>query len=110
MWYQQDREAVLAALRRGERPDLATTMVGGPLDELIAVHDQLGVLRVLDRLPVRRQRTGLADALYADGPLLAWSKYAQGIDALVALPADRRMYQDLQGLARGGVIRWSRHR
>src|SRR5262245_10139318 len=52
----------------------------------------------------------LADALYADGPLLAWLKYAQGIDALVALPADRLLYQDLQGLARGGLIRWSRHR
>ena len=28
----------------------------------------------------------LADALYADGPLLAWLKYRQGIDALVSLP------------------------
>jgi len=26
VWYRQGREAVLAALRRGERPDLATTM------------------------------------------------------------------------------------
>jgi hypothetical protein len=52
----------------------------------------------------------LADALYADGPLLAWLKYVQRIDALVALPADRLLYQDLQGLARGGLIRWSRHR
>jgi hypothetical protein len=52
----------------------------------------------------------LADALYADGPLLAWLKYSQGIDALVPLPADRLMYQDLQGLARGGLMKWSRHR
>jgi hypothetical protein len=52
----------------------------------------------------------LADALYADGPLLAWLKYIQGIDALVALPADRLLYHDLQGLARGGLIRWTRHR
>jgi hypothetical protein len=52
----------------------------------------------------------LADALYADGPLLAWLKYAQGIDALVALPSDRLLYQDLQGLAQSGLIRWSRHR
>jgi hypothetical protein len=52
----------------------------------------------------------LADALDADGPLLAWLKYAQGIDALVALPADRLLYQDLQGLARGGLIRWAKHR
>jgi hypothetical protein len=52
----------------------------------------------------------LADALYADGPLLAWLKYEQGIDALVPLPADRLLYQDLQGLARGGLLRWARHR
>jgi hypothetical protein len=52
----------------------------------------------------------LADALYADGPLLAWLKYGQGIDALVPLPADRLMYQDLQGLARAGLIPWTRHR
>jgi hypothetical protein len=51
----------------------------------------------------------LADALYADGPLLAWLKYGQGIDALVPLPADRLMYQDLQGLARGSLINWTRH-
>jgi hypothetical protein len=280
VWYRQDREAVLAALRRGERPDLATTMACGPLDELVALHDELGVFRVLDRLPVRRERAGLpdrlllrtlatlpflaepslqaaagalfrepavllqlgwapaqiragdngrhrhpdgrqadslpchpdtlrdelrriearawqkaqragvkalydrglvrgkvyavdgsglgphfrlvclvcvsgerplivawrlleggasekgqeaavtkelieqavalggdgcvelllADALYADGPLLAWLKYVKGIDALVALPSDRLLYEDLQGLARGGLIKWTRHR
>src|SRR5947199_798227 len=52
----------------------------------------------------------LADALYADGPLLAWLKYSKGIDALVALPSDRLLYEDLQGLARGGLLRWTRHR
>jgi hypothetical protein len=279
-WYRQDRQAVLGALRRGERPDLATTLACGPLDELLALHDELGALRAVESLYVRRQRAGLpdrlllrtlatlpflrdtslqgaagalfrepavllqlgwapaqirngdngrhrhpegrrpeslpchpdvlrdelrrvsarswekaqragvrelyerdlvrgktyavdgsglgpglrlvtlvcvsgarpllvawrllegdasekgkeaavtkelieqalalggrgcielllADALYADGPLLAWLKYGQGIDALVALPADRLLYQDLQGLARGGLIQWSRHR
>ena len=280
LWYRQDREAVLAALRRGERPDLATTTACGPLDELLALHDELGVFRLLDKLPVSRQRDGipdrlllrtlaalpflaepslqgaagtlfrepavllqlgwapaqirhgdngrhrhpdgrqpeslpchpdtlrdelrrvearawakaqrtgvqalyarglvgsgvyavdgsglgpglrlvclvnvggarpllvawrllegdasekgkeaavtkelveqalalggagclellLADALYADGPLLAWLKYVKGIDALVALPSDRLLYQDLQGLVRGGLLGWSRHR
>jgi hypothetical protein len=52
----------------------------------------------------------LADALYADGPLLAWLKYRKGIDALVSLPEDRLLYQDLQGLAAGGLIDWSHHR
>lgn len=280
LWYRHDRQAVFDALRRGERPDLATTLACGPVDELLALHDELGILRAVDTLHVQRQRAGLpdrlllrtlatlpflrdaslqgaagalfrepavllqlgwapaqiregdndrhrhpdgrqpeslpchpdvlrdelrrvssrswekaqrtgvrelyerglvqgktyavdgsglgpglrlvclvcvsgprplmvawrllegdasekgqeaavtkelieqavtlggkdsielllADALYADGPLLAWLKYEQGIDALVALPADRLLYQDLQGLARGGLIPWSRHR
>lgn len=280
VWYRQDRAAVLEALRRGQRPDLATTMACGPLDELLALHDELGILPAIAGLHVQRQRAGLpdrlllrtlaalpfldqaslqgaagalfrepaillqlgwapaqireggngrhrhpdgrqpeslpchpdvlrdalrrlsarswekaqragvaalyrggfvrgrvyavdgsglgpgqrlvclvcvsgarpllvawrllegdasekgkeaavtkelveqalalggdgciglllADALYADGPLLAWLKYAKGIDALVALPSDRLLYQDLQGLARGGLIRWGRHR
>ena len=52
----------------------------------------------------------LSDALYADGPLLAWLKYGKGIDALVSLPQDRLLYQDLQGLADGRLIDWSHHR
>jgi Transposase DDE domain len=52
----------------------------------------------------------LADGLYADGPLLAWLKYRQGIDALVRLPADRLLYDDLQGLARGQRLVWREHR
>jgi len=52
----------------------------------------------------------LADALYADGPLLAWLKYRQGIDTLVSLPEDRLLYLDLQGLADGQLIDWTHHR
>src|SRR2546428_2636343 len=52
----------------------------------------------------------LADALYADGPLLAWLKYRKGIDALVSLPEDRLLYQDLHGLAEGQLIDWTSHR
>lgn len=52
----------------------------------------------------------LADALYADGPLLAWLKYGKGIDALVSLPEDRLLYQDLRGLANGHLIDWTHHR
>jgi len=51
----------------------------------------------------------LMDALYADGPLLAWLEYQCGIHALVRLPEDRQMYQDLQGLARAGLIDWQTH-
>src|SRR5260221_1211560 len=52
----------------------------------------------------------LADALYADGPLLAWLKYRKGIDALVSLPEDRLLYQDVQGLADAHLIAWTHHR
>ncbi|HET8853465.1 MAG TPA: hypothetical protein VFN02_13160 [Ktedonobacteraceae bacterium] len=279
-WYRNDKAAVTEALRRGERPDLATTMASGPLDELVALHEELGILAILDEMEVQRTRAGipdelllrtlatlpfveqaslsgasevlfrepavllqlgwapvqiragsngrhrhpegrreeslpchpdtlrdalrrvgesawlhaqvagvqslyqrqlvrgkvyavdgsglgddfrlvalvcvsatrpiiaawrllsgpasekgqeaavtralieqvlevagpqaisllLADALYADGPLLAWLKHRQGIDALVSLPEDRLLYQDLQGLARGQLIDWTHHR
>jgi len=52
----------------------------------------------------------LADALYADGPLLAWLKHVQGIDALVPLPEDRLLSADVSGLAAGGLIPWTEHR
>jgi hypothetical protein len=48
--------------------------------------------------------SGYIDLLLADGPPLACIKYAKGIDALAPLPPDRLLYQDLQGLARGGPI------
>ena len=40
-WFKRDKEAVLDDLRRGVRPLMATTMSSGPLDELIALHDEL---------------------------------------------------------------------
>jgi hypothetical protein len=279
-WYRRDKEAVAAALQRGERPDLATTMASGPLDELVALHEELGIFAILDEVEAQRKRAGvpdelllrtlatlpfveqaslsaasevlfrepavllqlgwapvqirsgsngrhrhpegrqeeslpchpdtlrdalrrveesawqkaqeagvqslyqrqlvrgkvyavdgsglgnelrlvalvcvsatrpiivawrvlsgaasekgkeaevthalieqvlevagpnaisllLADALYADGPLLAWLKYRKGIDALVRLPEDRLLYQDMQGLADAHLIAWSHHR
>ena len=48
----------------------------------------------------------LMDALYADGPLLAWLEHACGIHALVRLPEDRLLFQNLQGLAEGGLLEW----
>jgi hypothetical protein len=52
----------------------------------------------------------LADALYADGPRFSWLKYRKGIDALVRLPEDRLLYQDVQGLADAQLIAWTHHR
>lgn len=51
----------------------------------------------------------LMDALYADGPLLAWLEYDCGIHALVRLPEERDLYADLQGLARGDLLDWKTH-
>src|SRR5262249_18796371 len=68
VWYRQDREAVRGALRRGQRPELATTMACGPLDELVALHDQLGILPAVAGLHVPRQRAGLPDRLVPPPP------------------------------------------
>lgn len=62
-WFRRDPEAVLDELRRGVRPLMATTMASGPLDELVALHIELGVFDALDRLPVDRRRQGIDDRL-----------------------------------------------
>ena len=62
-WYRNDKAAVAEALRRGERPDLATTMASGPLDELVALHEELGIFALLDELEVERERAGVPDEL-----------------------------------------------
>jgi hypothetical protein len=62
-WFRQDKPAVLDALRRGQRPLMATTMASGPVDELVALHIELGIFEALDALPVARQRDGIADPL-----------------------------------------------
>src|SRR4051794_2719429 len=62
-WFRQDKEAVLAELRRGVRPLMATTTASGPLDGLIALHIELGIFDALDPMPVVRQRAGIEDQL-----------------------------------------------
>ena len=62
-WYSRNQEAVVEALKQGERPDMATTMASGPLDDLVALHNELGVFAALDDLPTSRQRRGIDDAL-----------------------------------------------
>jgi len=63
VWYRHDQEQVVAALRRGERPDMATTMASGPLDELVSLHEKLGIFDALDALTTNRQRSGIEDRL-----------------------------------------------
>src|SRR6266536_1440482 len=62
-WYRNEKAAVAEALRRGDRPDFATTMASGPLDELVALHEELGIFAILDELEVQRTRTGIPDEL-----------------------------------------------
>ena len=62
-WYRNDKAAVAEALRRGEQPDLATTMASGPLDELVALHEELGIFAIVDELEVQRARAGVPDEL-----------------------------------------------
>jgi hypothetical protein len=51
-WYRRDKEVVAAALRRGERPDVASTMASRPLDELVALHEELGIFGIVEQLEV----------------------------------------------------------
>ena len=62
-WYRQDREKVAAKVRAGERPELVTTTAVGPLDALVAVHEELGMMTVVEGLANGRQRRGIADDL-----------------------------------------------
>jgi hypothetical protein len=62
-WYEQDQATVVDALRHGVRPDMATTMSSGPLDELLALHEQLGIFAALEKIAIVRRRQGLDDGL-----------------------------------------------
>ena len=44
IWYRHDRQGVVEALRRGEPIDMATSLSHTRLDELVAWHEELGVL------------------------------------------------------------------
>src|SRR6266511_3704706 len=62
-WYQQDKAHVEAELRAGRRPDLATTTAVGPLDELVALHDEVGAFAAVAGLGSTRKREGIDDVL-----------------------------------------------
>ncbi len=76
-WYRNDKAAVAEALRRGERPDLATTMASGPLDELEVQRARAGVpdellLRTLATLPFVEPASlsGAAEVLFREPAVL----------------------------------------
>jgi hypothetical protein len=90
-WYRNDKEAVAGALRRGEPPDLATTMASGPLDELVALHEELGIFAILDQLEVQRERAGVPDELLlrtlATVPFVEAASLSGGSSVLFREPA-----------------------
>jgi hypothetical protein len=90
-WYRRDREVVAAALRRGERPDLATTMASGPLDELVALHEELGIFAIVEQLEVQRARAGVPDELLlrtlATLPFVEQASLSGATDVLFREPA-----------------------
>ena len=49
-WYRRDRQVVTRALGAGERPEMATTLASGRLDEFVALHEELSVMAGLDAL------------------------------------------------------------
>ena len=90
-WYRNDKAAVAEALRRGERPDMATTMASGPLDELVALHEELGIFAILDELEVQRARAGVPDELLlrtlATLPFVEQASLSAGSSVLFREPA-----------------------
>src|SRR5262245_31341801 len=96
-WFRQDKEAVLDELRRGVRPLMATTTAAGPLDELVALHIELGIFEALDRLPAHRERAGIADPLLFRTLAVLPFLPEPGID-----PAARLLFQEPAILLRLG--------
>jgi hypothetical protein len=90
-WYRQDQAAVIAALQQGARPDMVTSRGLGVLDQLVALHQELGVFAALDQLPLTRQRAGLPDPLLlrtrAVLPFLAQPALHSAAQALFQEPA-----------------------
>src|SRR5579884_3253517 len=90
-WYRNDKAAVAEALRRGERPDLATTMARGPLHELVALHEELGIFAILEELEVQRARAGVPDELLlrmlATLPFVEQASLSGGSEVLFREPA-----------------------
>jgi hypothetical protein len=90
-WYRNEKAAVAEALRRGERPDLATTMASGPLDELVALQQELGIFALVDELEVQRARAGVPDELLlrtlATLPLVEQASLSGAAEVLFREPA-----------------------
>ena len=90
-WYRNNKAVVAEALRGGERPDLATTMASGPLDELVALHQELGIFGILEEVEAQRARAGVPDDLLlrtlATLPFVEQASLSGGSSVLFREPA-----------------------
>ena len=90
-WYRREKAAVAAALQRGERPDVATTMASGPLDELVALHEEVGIFAILEEVEAQRTRAGVPDELLlrtlATLPFVEQASLSGGSSVLFREPA-----------------------
>lgn len=88
---RNDTAAVVEALRRGERPDWATTMASSPFDELVAFHQERGSLRSSEELEVQRERAGVAEEVAlrtrAPVPFVEAAPLSEGSSVLFGEPA-----------------------
>src|SRR5579864_6015435 len=70
---------------------MATTMASGPLDELVALHEELGVLAALEEVDSTRERAGISDVLLlrtlATLPFVAEASLSGAAGALFREPA-----------------------
>ena len=62
-WYRHDQEAVVEQLRLGAVPEMVTPTAIGPLDPLIALHDELGAIAAVEALVTVRCRAGFPEGL-----------------------------------------------
>ena len=111
-----------SGLGEGERVVVLSALTGGGLVPLVGLYltgdasekgREAAVTRKLIELVREVGGVGaikllLADALYADGPLLAWLQ-SIGIDALVRLPEDRLLWDEAQSIIEVEGQEWAKH-
>src|SRR3990172_596062 len=111
-----------SGLGEGERVVVLSALTGGGLVPLVGLYltgdasekgREAAVTRKLIELVREVGGVGaikllLADALYADGPLLAWLQRI-GIDALVRLPEDRSLWGEAQSIIKLEAQEWAKH-
>jgi hypothetical protein len=91
MWVRQDKRTVLRRLKAGVAVQTVAPEGDGALEELVALSIELKTFEMLDSLPVKRDRAGIADLLLlhtlAVLPFLADGSLNGSAQSLFAEPA-----------------------